>query len=124
VLVHVRGIAAGQRAQGYAGGHWLVVAGGEVVGLCGIKAPPSPAGEVEIGYGMAPARRRRGHATAAVAEVLAAVRRDPAVRAVLAQTAVGNVASQRVLAKNGFERIGTSFDPQDGELIVWRIALR
>jgi RimJ/RimL family protein N-acetyltransferase len=123
VLEHVRGLAATLHAQGYTGGNWMVVAGGEVVGLCGFKHVPTPAGEVEIGYGMAAARRRRGHATAAVAALIDAARRDPAVRAVLAQTAVDNIASQRVLAKNGFERIGTSHDPEDGELIVWRIAL-
>jgi RimJ/RimL family protein N-acetyltransferase len=124
VLEHVRGLAATLHAQGYTGGHWMVVAGGEVVGLCGFKHVPSPSGEVEIGYGMAASRRRRGHATAAVTALLDAARRDPAVRAVLAQTAVDNVASQRVLAKNGFARIGTSHDPEDGALIVWRIALR
>ncbi len=123
VLEHVRGIAATLHAQGYTGGHWMVTADGEVVGLCGFKHVPSPAGEVEIGYGIAASRRRRGHATAAVAALLDAARRDPAVRAVMAQTAVANVASQRALEKNGFARIGTSHDPEDGELIVWRIAL-
>ena len=123
VLEHVRGIAATLHAQGYTGGHWMVVADGEVVGLCGFKHVPSPAGEVEIGYGMAASRRRRGHATGAVAALLDAARRDPAVRAVIAQTAVDNVASQRVLVKNGFERIGRTHDPDDGELIVWRVTL-
>ncbi len=124
VLAHVRGIAATLQAQGYTGGQWMVVAGGEVVGLCGFKHAPSPAGQVEIGYGMAAARRGRGHATAAVGALLDVARRDPAVRAVLAQTALDNVASQRVLAKNGFARVGTSHDLEDGELIVWRKALR
>lgn len=123
VLEHVRAIAARLRAEGYQGGHWMVVAGGEVVGLCGFKHVPSASGEVEIGYGIAAGRRRRGHATAAVAALLDAARRDPAVRAVLAQTAVDNAASQRTLAKNGFERIGTSHDFADGELVVWRIRL-
>lgn len=123
VLGHVRGLAATLHAQGYTGGQWMVVAHGEVVGLCGFKNVPSAAGEVEIGYGMAASRRRRGHATAAVAAMIDAARHDPAVRAVLAQTAVDNIASQRVLAKNGFARVGTSHDPEDGELIVWRLAL-
>ena len=122
VLEHVRVMAARLRAQDYPA-HWMVVAGGEVVGLCGIKHPPSSAGEVEIGYGIAASRRRRGHATAAVAALLDTARGDPRVRAVLATTAVANTASQRVLAKNGFERIGRSHDPGDGELIVWRVAL-
>jgi RimJ/RimL family protein N-acetyltransferase len=46
-------------------GSWFVVSGGEVVGSCAIKAA-HVGGMVEIGYGTAPARRGRGHATAAV----------------------------------------------------------
>ncbi len=38
-------------------------------------------------------------------------------------TAVDNVASQCVLDRNGFERVGTRVDPHDGELLVWRKGL-
>ena len=83
-----------------------------------------PNGEVEIGYGIAPGRRRRGHATRAVALVLDLAREDPAVRTVLADTVLDNVASQRALEKNGFRRAGTHADPSDGEpLIRWEIAV-
>ncbi|HZZ88649.1 MAG TPA: GNAT family N-acetyltransferase, partial [Caulobacteraceae bacterium] len=34
-------------------GSWLMVADGEVVGLCSYKWPPTEAGDVEIGYGVA-----------------------------------------------------------------------
>jgi hypothetical protein len=37
VLGHVCRLAAGLRDEGYSGGHWMMVAGGEVVGLCGYK---------------------------------------------------------------------------------------
>jgi RimJ/RimL family protein N-acetyltransferase len=124
VLDHVRTIAGRVRGAAFRGGHWLVVAGGEVVGLIGYKHLPRANGEVEIGYGIAPGRRRRGHATRAVAELLRIAREDPAVRAVIADTALDNTASQRALEKNGFERAGTLTDPADGEpLIRWRIAV-
>jgi len=123
VLHHVRAILAGLREHGYPGGHWIVAAGGEAVGLIGFKHPPSPDGEVEIGYGIAAARRRRGHATRGVALALDAARRDPSIRAVVAETTAGNAPSQRALARNGFARAGTRFDPDDGELVVWRIVL-
>ena len=60
------------------GGHgsWLMVANGEAVGLCSYKAPPDVQGDVEIGYGVAPERRRLGHATRAVALLVEAARRD------------------------------------------------
>ena len=124
VVDHVREIAARVRAESFRGGHWLVVAGGEVVGLIGYKHVARSDGEVEIGYGIAPGRRRRGHATRAVGLLLAIAREDPAVRVVLADTAVDNLASQRVLEANGFGRVGTHADPVDGEpLIRWRVAV-
>lgn len=123
VLVHVRAVGAALRSRGYSGGQWMIAAAGEVVGLIGFKHPPTPEGEVEIGYGVAASRRRLGHATRAVAAVLDAARRDPAVRAVLAETLPDNAASQGVLRRNGFERAGTRFDPADGELIRWRAVL-
>jgi ribosomal protein S18 acetylase RimI-like enzyme len=121
VLGHVRAIATRLRVAGCRGA-WMVVAGGEVVGLCGYKHVPTGSGRVEIGYGIAATRRRRGHATRAVAAMLETARRD-GVRVVLAETVVDNLASQRVLEHNGFERAGTRTDPEDGELILWQIVL-
>jgi RimJ/RimL family protein N-acetyltransferase len=124
VVSHVRELAARVRGEAFRGGHWLVVAGGEAVGLIGYKHVPRPNGEVEIGYGIAPGRRRRGHATRAVGLLLGIAREDPAVRVVLADTALDNVASQRALEANGFRRAGTLADPVDGEpLIRWTVAV-
>jgi RimJ/RimL family protein N-acetyltransferase len=124
VVNHVREMAARVRGGAFRGGHWLVVAGGEVVGLIGYKHVPRANGEVEIGYGIAPGRRRRGHATRAVRLLLAIAREDPAVRVVLADTAVDNLGSQRALEANGFRRVGTHVDPVDGEpLIRWSVAV-
>ncbi len=50
-------------------------------------------------------------------------RSDPAVRAVTASTAVANIASQRALERNGFVPTGTGNDPDDGDLIFWRLEL-
>ncbi len=102
-------------------GSWMMVGGSEVVGLCSYKQAPAADGTVEIGYGVAPSRRNLGHATRAVAAMLDHARGDPAVRAVTAATAVGNVASQRALEHNGFVRAGASHDPDDGEMILWKI---
>lgn len=123
ILGHVRAIAASLRERGCAGS-WMVVSGREIVGLCGYKNAPSTKGEVEIGYGITPSRRRRGHASRAVAAVIAYARLDPPVRTIVAKTDVGNVASQTVLQRNGFERAGEGPDPEDGAPIVfWRLTL-
>lgn len=124
VLAHVRRMAANLHRDGYAGGQWMMVANGEVVGLCGFKAPPSGDGEVELGYSVAASRRRRGHASAAIGAVIEAARRDPAVRTIIALTAVDNVASHCVLERNGFERVGTRVDSDEEEAILWRKPLR
>jgi RimJ/RimL family protein N-acetyltransferase len=120
LLEHVRAIAAKLREQ-RCDGTWMIVSSGEVVGLCGYHQPTSAQGEVEIGYNVAPSRQRRGHATRAVAAILAIAENDTAIKKVLASTPVQNIASQRVLERNGFARIGERSDPEDGDLILWRI---
>jgi len=103
------------------GGDWLILEGGEVVGLISLKAPADANGMVEIGYGIAEARQRRGHASAALALMLQELAHDTSIRTLTAETAVANFASQRVLEKNGFVRTGMRADPEDGEVICWRL---
>ena len=104
-------------------GAWLVVADDEVVGLCSYKTAPTAAGEVEIGFGIASSRRRRGYATAAVRALIALARDDSAVRTLVAETVTSNIYSQLALRRNGFAQAGTSFDAEDGEMFVWRLNL-
>jgi RimJ/RimL family protein N-acetyltransferase len=106
-------------AHGY--GDWLVLDGNEAVGLISIKRPADAEGTVEIGYGIAQSRWRRGYASHAVALVLAELARDPAIRTVTAETLPDGFASQRVLAKNGFVRAGRRTDAEDGDVICWRL---
>ncbi len=104
-------------------GSWLVVDGGEVVGLCGHKHAPTAAGAVEIGYGIVASRRGQGLATAAMAAMLDIASKDLRIRHLTAETAADNIASQRVLEKNGFVRVGTRVDPEDGALVLWQHAI-
>jgi ribosomal-protein-alanine N-acetyltransferase len=94
----------------------LVVEGTEVVGLGGFTGPPTD-GEVEIGYSVAPSRRGRGIATAAVGSWLARAQ-DGGVRRVRAHTAPEENGSTRVLRRHGFVRHGEAVDPDEGT--VWR----
>jgi len=118
VIRLVHGIAQAVYA-GHDRGAWMMVENGEVVGLCSYKAPPDDDGAVEIGYGVAPARRRQGHATRAVAGMLAIAREDPKVKVVLAVTTVDNTASQHCLIANGFVEVDRTDDPEDGPVILW-----
>jgi RimJ/RimL family protein N-acetyltransferase len=114
VIEHVGQIAARQRDAEYVGS-WLIVEGGEVVGLCGHHAPPVD-GTIEIGYNVAPQRQRRGYATRAIALLVEDARERDDVETVIAQTAPDNVASQRVLEHNGFARAGEGIS--DGEPVM------
>jgi RimJ/RimL family protein N-acetyltransferase len=99
-------------------GAWMMVKDQEAVGLCSYIRPPV-SGKVEIGFGVAAGRRRRGYATHAVAAMLHESAADPLVQIVTARTAAANIASQRVLEINGFRPAGTGFDAQDGEIVLW-----
>lgn len=99
---------------------WIIVEHGEIVGLCSLKNPPGACGVIEIGYGVAASWRGRGVARRAVGDLLAWARGQKRITAILADTAIDNSASQRVLEHNGFSRIGTRNDPEDGELVCWK----
>jgi RimJ/RimL family protein N-acetyltransferase len=117
VLTHVREITNRLHAQGSRGA-WMIVSGDEVVGLCGYHHAPTN-GAVEIGYSIAGSRRRRGHATRAV-EAMVAQALVAGVRLLIAETAVANLASSRVLERNGFLRAGTRIDVEDGAVLAWQ----
>jgi len=101
---------------------WMFDDAGESVGLCSITRQPSQ-GEVDIGYGIAPKFHGRGIATRAVAEIVRWARSDPRVVRLTAQTSIHNVASQRVLQRNGFAVVGTKTDAEDGELSCWALTV-
>jgi RimJ/RimL family protein N-acetyltransferase len=94
-----------------------VLDGRHVVGAGGVKAPPLDDGEVEIGYGMAPAYRGRGFATHAARGLTEEALAHGASR-VSAFTVPGNAASWRLLQRIGYRRAGETLDPDDG--LVWR----
>jgi len=95
-------------------GYSLVERGSEaVVGSCGFKGPPVD-GVVEIAYGVSPEQQRRGYATEAAAALVAYAFRRTDVSVVRAHTLPDASASQRVLVKCGFERVGEVDDPEDG----------
>jgi RimJ/RimL family protein N-acetyltransferase len=100
------------------GTHLLVHrADGALVGLGGFKGPPVE-GTVEIGYGIAPAYRRRGLATEAAARLTSMAASGGAVT-VQAHTLAQDNASTRVLARLGFQRAAEVDDPDDGPLWRW-----
>ena len=97
--------------------NWLMIVADEIVGIIGLQNDAG--GEVEIGYGVAASRWGRGFASAAVIALLP-ILAERGVRTVHAETSVENPASQRVLERSHFARVGERIDDEDGPLIVWR----
>jgi RimJ/RimL family protein N-acetyltransferase len=89
-----------------------------VVGTGGFKGAPAD-GRVEVGCGVAETVRGRGIATSAVLQLLKVAFADPEVSEVLAETAIGNVASRRVVEKIGFRHIGQRETKEDGVVDRW-----
>jgi [ribosomal protein S5]-alanine N-acetyltransferase len=93
---------------------------GLAVGTIGFKNTPDDQKTVEIGYGINASHWGQGLASEAVGALVHWALTTGYATRVTAQTAVKNIASQRVLEKTGFVKTGeTAFDPDDGDLIWW-----
>ncbi len=79
-----------------------VVVDGRLVGSAGFFGPPDDQSEVEIGYSVCASERRRGIATATVAE-LRTIATQSGAQSLRARTTTTNTASLLTLQRNGFE---------------------
>ena len=90
------------------------------VGGMGFKGEPDGTRSIEIGYGINASHRGQGIATEGVAAFVGWALESGFVRRVTAKTLETNLASGRVLEKNGFVRFGERFDIEEGgNLILW-----
>ena len=96
-------------------------AGGQVVARIGFHAPVDADGAVEVGYAVAPERRRQGLALE-MCRALFAWGAEHGVRTVVASVAPDNTASLATIARLGFVRTGEQVDEVDG--LEWVHALR
>lgn len=96
----LRAAEAGTSREGF--GMFQMMADGVVVGDLGFHGAPNADGEVEIGYGIVPARRGEGLVSEAVRALAAWALAQPGVTAVVAETDEGHEASERVLRAAGF----------------------
>ena len=93
-------------------------AAGTVVGHAGFHGPPDPRGMVEVGYRITPAHRRRGHARAALGQLLAFAGAHGA-EIVRASISPDNAASLALAAAYGFTQVGEQVDEIDGRELVF-----
>ncbi len=98
--------------------YWLIVVKSPPfgAGLAGFKGAPDVQGEVEIGYGVDAGYQNKGYMSEAARALVAWAFRTGNCRAVTAETAIDNFASQRVL-----EKLGMSVVARTREAVFWRI---
>lgn len=87
--------------------YWLMVLDCDnlALGLAGFKGVPDADGSVELGYGINSIYQGRGYMTETIGALVDWAFAHPECRQVSAFTVPGNIASRKVLVKNGFEEI-------------------
>lgn len=90
--------------------YWLMVLPADQlgIGLLGFKGSPNSQGEVELGYGVAPAFRAAGYTTEAARVLLDWALGQTLCSTVTAEVAKDNLASRRVLEKLGLRLVNVS----------------
>jgi RimJ/RimL family protein N-acetyltransferase len=86
----------------------VVRAHGQTIGTAGFYGPPGEDGQVTIGYGLVGHEWGNGYGTEAVASLIEVCRSTGGASTIVADTDLDNIASRRVLEKNGFEQVRTT----------------
>ncbi|RYF30317.1 MAG: N-acetyltransferase [Comamonadaceae bacterium] len=92
-----------------------------LVGNGGFAAPPNNAGEVEIGYEIAPAYQNKGYGTAAAGALSELAFSRPTVNAIVAHTLAQENASNAVLRKIGMSMVAELPNPEVGKVWKWSV---
>jgi len=84
-----------------------------------IYGEPNENGEIEIGYGTYEEFQNRGYMTEVVSGIIEWTKKQTIVKSIIASTEKINIASFRVLEKNGFTKIG-----ETDTLTNWELEIR
>jgi len=90
----------------------------KMVGDLCIIGEPNTDGEIEIGYGTYEEFQNKGLMTEIVRGIIEWVKSQPKVKSIIASTDKTNIASFKVLEKNGFVKIGES-----ETLLNWKLQM-
>jgi RimJ/RimL family protein N-acetyltransferase len=92
-----------------------------LVGPGGYQGQADESGMVEIGYAIVPAYQGRGLATEAAQGLIDHAFSHAHIKTVEAHTLAEHNASTRVLEKVGLKQVGTTQDPDVGDVWHWRL---
>jgi len=90
----------------------------KMVGDLCIIGEPNADGEIEIGYGTYEEFRNKGYMTEIVRGIIEWVKSQSKVKSIIASTDKTNIASYKVLEKNGFVQIG-----ETEMLLNWKLQM-
>ena len=93
-----------------------------VVGRLGFHGPADNDGMLEIGYEVFPGYRRQGYAREAVVAMFRWAQHDPGVRRFRASVSPQNLPSRNLVTALGFIQVGSQWDEEDGEELVYELA--
>lgn len=96
---------------------------GELIGNCGIRRDAPTSHEAEIGYELSPDQWGQGYASEAVAEIVRFGFDELGVHRITAWLVADNVASARVLEKNGFQLEGRLRDKEQYKGRYWDVLM-
>lgn len=86
--------------------YFAIIVNNKIIGSIGSKGKPDKDGMIEIGYGIAACYENKGYTTEAVSLFCKYFFSNKLVQAIKACTDLSNIASQRILIKNGFKYSG------------------
>jgi [ribosomal protein S5]-alanine N-acetyltransferase len=90
----------------------------KMVGDLCIYGEPNAAGEIEFGYGTHDEFLNQGYMTELVGGIIAWVKTQTNVKAMIASTEKTNIASFKILKKNEFKKVG-----QSDTLFTWKLKM-
>jgi RimJ/RimL family protein N-acetyltransferase len=86
------------------------------IGGIGLTGMPDDQGQVMVGYGMDNTYHNQGFATESLQAIIQWVFDNPQAISLIAETKEDNIASQKVLTKNGFQLQG-----RKENLLLWKL---
>ena len=95
---------------------WMIIKKEDqaIIGDAGFKGVPNAAGQIDIGYGIIAAERKKGYALEAAKGLMQWAFTNDSVKEITARCLVGNTASVKVLEKMGFNETS-----RDKGMIHW-----
>ncbi|MDR0233073.1 MAG: GNAT family N-acetyltransferase [Dysgonamonadaceae bacterium] len=96
---------------------WLIVdkKNNQIIGSAGYIGRPDNEGNIEIGFGIIPSKRKSGFCNESVKALIEWGLSHDEVISIIAQCGKSNIASKKTIIKLGFEYIG-----EEDDLLTWK----